>query len=93
MIFVDDRTEEEKKTHPVAWGGTDSFMSGWGAAEGGSSYAFWAFPEGYGNKVESWVRGRGEMRRVREIILDGYKPTGRGHCHIYVVNPGHPSIG
>ena len=37
MKFIDDRTPEQRKTHHVLWGGTDTFLSGWGKAEGGPS--------------------------------------------------------
>ena len=36
MIMQDDRTEAQRKTHTLAIGGTDRFMSGWGLAKGGS---------------------------------------------------------
>ena len=42
MKRVDDRTSEEMKTHQIIVAGTDSFMSGWGEAKGGVSYAGWA---------------------------------------------------
>jgi len=42
MIIQDDRTNEQKKTHSCLIGGTDRFMSGWGRAENGKSYAFWS---------------------------------------------------
>lgn len=42
MKKVDDRTDEQKKTH--VWGvvAKDKFMSGWGGAEGGASRCSWA---------------------------------------------------
>jgi len=83
MIFVDDRTEEQKKTHATIVVGTDSFMSGWGEAGGGLSYAGWACKESEINACESMVRNRNEMKRVR-IVGNDYKPSGQGHCHIYV---------
>ena len=84
MILVDDRTEEQKNTHWLVWLGTDSFMSGWGEAEGGPSYARWACKESELNACESWVRGRGDMKRVRIVAGDYVPPSGKGHCHIYV---------
>ncbi len=88
--FVDDRTDEQRKTHRLAFVGTDtdSFMSGWGLAEGGLSYAGWAYKDGDRAACESWVRGRFEMMRVREVALDGYRPTAI-HTHIYVFNGQH----
>ena len=41
-IIKDDRTEEEKRSHAILVIGTDKFMSGWGLAKGGLSYAAWA---------------------------------------------------
>ena len=90
MKLQDDRTKEEKELYPVIILATDRFMSGWGEASGGVSYAGWACAEGVVNKVESWVRSRREMKRVR-IVGNDYRPRGRGHCHIYVVKEGHPA--
>ena len=39
MIFQDDRTPEQKKTHTLIVLATDRFMSGWGMAKNGVSYA------------------------------------------------------
>lgn len=91
MIYVDDRTSKEKETHGYIVVGTDSFMSGWGEARGGVSYAGWACKSKDLNKVESWVRRRSDMKRVR-IVGEGYRPSGQGHCHVYVVNEGHNAL-
>lgn len=87
MILKDDRTEAQKKTHTTIVMGTDSFMSGWGDARGGSSYAGWACKESEINACESWVQGRRDMKRVR-IVSGDYRPipSKPGHCHIYVYN-------
>lgn len=92
MIIEDDRTEEQKHTHPIAWGGTDSFLSGWGRAEGGVSIAMWACRPENEYRVERWVRNRGDIKRVRKTVLHGYRPRGTGHCHIYVVDSAHPAL-
>ena len=93
MTFVDDRTGHQRKTHSVIILGTDSFLSGWGEAKGGSSYAGWACKPEDQYEVERWVRRRGDMKRVRVVESD-YKPQGgkHGHCHIYVVENGHPAL-
>lgn len=91
MKVRDDRTEEQKKTHTILIVGTDSFMSGWGRATGGVSYAAWACRPEDQNKVESWVRRRGDIKRVR-ITCDPYSPKGTGDCHIYIVDEKHPAI-
>ena len=91
MKIIDDRTPEQKLTHKILVVGTDSFMSGWGEAEGGSSYAVWACKEEDSKKVFEWVEKRPEMKRVR-IVADPYKPKGKGHCHIYVVDDDHAAL-
>ena len=84
MILVDDRTPEEKKTHNTIVLMTDRFMSGWGQASGGMSFAGWACQDGHINACESQVRTRSDAMRVR-IVGGDYKPPSRpGHCHIYV---------
>lgn len=91
MKVRDDRTEEQKKTHRIIIGMTDSFMSGWGGAEGGVSYAGWACTDGDQYRVERWVRSRSDAKRVR-ILFDTWRPKGIGDCHIYVVEPGHAAL-
>jgi len=91
MFMQDDRTEAQKQTHSVVVVGTDSFLSGWGRAEGGASYAGWACRYEDLNKVERWVRSRKEMKRVR-IVGSDYRPRGVGHCHIYVVTNRHNAL-
>lgn len=88
MEIQDDRTPEQKKSHPWLVVGTDRFMSGWGKAEGGVSYAAWACPEGYTNPLLARIDARGDMRRVRLVYGPTYHPRGRGHLHIYVSDMG-----
>lgn len=83
MTMQDDRTSDQKRTHILAWVGTDPGMSGWGGATGGMSYAGWAFESGYQNACESFVRQRGDMKRVRLVDLRTYRPNA-AHTHIYV---------
>jgi len=93
MIKKDDRTTEQKKTHTYLVGGTDSFLSGWGMAKNGNSYAFWACkPKDY-SKVLNWVEKRGDIKRVR-LVFDPYYPNPDycKHCHIYFVDEKHPAI-
>ena len=91
MKLDDDRTGHQRTTHPVIIIGTDRILSGRGKAEGGTSYAGWACRYKDQYKVERWVRRRGDMKRVR-IVGTEYKPAGVGHCHIYVVEAGHPAL-
>ena len=88
MTRQDDRTPEQQITHPCLVVGTDSFLSGWGEAQDGASYAAWACPEEDWSTVERWVRQRGDMRRVRQAVdtpRSPYRPGRRcAHLHIYV---------
>ncbi|MAH47048.1 hypothetical protein CMI37_14570 [Candidatus Pacearchaeota archaeon] len=86
VTFVDDRTDEQKKTHTLAVVGTDRFMSGWGGAAGGLSYAGWAFKDGQEAQCFATIDNRSDMQRVRVVALDGYRAQGAAHCHIYVFN-------
>lgn len=86
-VFVDDRTEEQKLTHPLAVIGTDSFMSGWGEAKDGLSYAGWAFKDGQEAEAFATIDNRTDMKRVRIVTLKGYRAAGAAHCHIYVYKP------
>lgn len=81
--YQDDRTPEQKLTHRFAVVGTDSFMSGWGEAEGGMSYAGWAFQDGEEAQALSAIDRRNDMQRVRVVLLDEYRPRA-AHTHIYV---------
>ena len=91
MEIVDDRTGQDKTDYPVVIVGTDRFLSGWGKAAGGLSYAGWACRLEDVQKVWRWVKNRGDMNRVR-IVSKTYKPRGCVHFHLYVVRPGHPAI-
>lgn len=88
----DDRTDAERATHTWLVIGTDRWMSGWGGARGGASYAAWACRPEDRREVLAWVEGRGDMTRVREA-MEPYKP-GRGcvHLHVYVVDDEHPAL-
>ena len=95
MKRADDRTPAERTTHPILIVGTDSFMSGWGKAEGGTSYAAWACRQEDERAVLEWVERRGDMKRVRvtfDLPSAPYRPKGRGHLHIYVVREDHPAL-
>ena len=93
MQIDDDRTEAQKHTHRYAIVGTDRILSGWGKAAGGVSYAAWAFADdGHTRMIQDWVESRGDMLRVRMVSLRNWRPRGRGHTHIYVVDAGHPAF-
>ena len=91
MIQHDDRTAEDRKTHPIIVVMTDRFMSGWGHARGGASFAGWACRFEDVDRVERWVRSRGEAKNVR-IVRGNWRPKGAAHTSIYVVNDGHPAL-
>ena len=92
MVKVDDRTAEQKHRWGVV--ARDKFMSGWGGASRGVSRCAWAcHPEENIDRLERWVRGRGEMRHVNVVDLNKYRaPRGTAHFHIYVADPGHPGL-
>ena len=91
MKVVDERSKDQKGWLLI--GGTDPFMSGWGEAKDGASYAFWACPPEAEKQVLSWVRKRKGLKRVR-IVLGNYRPSPYycAHCHIYVVSANHPAL-
>ena len=91
MKFQDDRTEEQKKTHVLGVVGRDPGMSGWGGAAGGTSRCAWACaPDVNTDRVENWVRHRGDIKRVSLVDLRTYRPpSGTAHFHIYVCNADH----
>lgn len=85
MIIEDDRSPEERVTHPYIVAANDSFMSGWGYGMPVSIAAWACKPEDV-NKVLAMVRGRREMKRPRVIVSPKWRPRGEGHTHIYVWN-------
>ena len=78
----DDRTDAERQTLTELIGGRDSFMSGWGKASGGGSFAFWACTPAQAADVRAWVVSRDEFTLV-EFERMSQQAT---HCHIYAVN-------
>ena len=90
MIHEDDRTPEQRKTHTVLVVMTDSFLSGWGQAAGGTSVAAWATSSTEETAAaERWVRNRGDAKRVR-VVYDSprrYRPRRAAHFHVYVWTP------
>lgn len=83
MTHEDDRTAEQRTTHTWAVAGTDRFMSGWGGATGGTSVAAWACPYSELGAVLDHVTSRSEMKRVRVVKLDTWRPRA-AHVHVYV---------
>ena len=92
MIIEDDRTPQETFTHDNIVVGHDTFLSGWGKAESGTSYAGWACRAEDLDKVREWVTNRSDIRRVK-VQSNAWKPWDtHDHYHIYVVNDGHPAL-
>ncbi len=97
MEVQDDRTAAQRGKLTSLIVGTDSFLSGWGGAEGGASYAAWACTSEDEPTVLDWVESRSDMKRIR-VLYDPphmpYRPNSRhcAHLHIYVVKPSHPSV-
>lgn len=99
MLVKDDRTDTQQDTLSVLIGGKDTCMSGWGEAEGGISYAFWACTEEDAAQVEEWVGSRSDIEcgpRVEPKSIEWFKANPEDdkndHCHIYCVTPGHPAL-
>lgn len=94
-MIKDRRTDQERGTHTVLIVGTDRMMSGWGEAEGMTSYAAWAVnPLTHSvERVFDAVSSRSDMSRVR-IVSDSpdnpYRPGPNVHLSIYVVDGKHP---
>jgi len=89
----DDRIEGcARLSHTVLIAALDKFMSGWGKATGGKSYAVWACKPEHADAVEKWVESRDEMKSVKRVGPEWLPSGENGHCHIYVVNDGHPSL-
>lgn len=93
MTKLDDRTDEQRKTHRLAIVARDKFMSGWGGAKGGASRCAWAVhPDVNEDRVFNWVKSRPEMVYVSLVDLSTYRPPrGTAHFHVYVCNPDHPA--
>lgn len=96
MILQDERTVEQIQDEGYIWLiiGTDIYMSGWGRAANGKSYAAWACKAEDIPLVKTWIKNRGDMKRVR-VVCDrkgNYHPKNAGHCRIYVVTEGHPAL-
>jgi hypothetical protein len=88
----DDRTELQKKEYTHLIGGRDSFLSGWGLASGGNSYAYWACKEEDSDKVLSWVSNRSDIKCVGMYRNNPPCKAPKHHVRVYVVEDGHPAL-
>lgn len=89
--LIDNRTEEQYKTHTVLIAGTDKCLSYWGGAEGGRSIAIWACTPQDSTAVWEWVSSRDDMQEVR-TVGDPYHGNSGDHVHIYCVHDNHPAL-
>lgn len=91
-ILKDDRKEGCFPEYTRIVVGKDAFLSGWGHAEGKTSYAGWACKPEDVNTVEAWVKSRSDMRHVA-VKPSNWLPASSGwHFHIYVVDEDHPAL-
>jgi hypothetical protein len=63
-VIQDDRTEQEKEKYIYFVQGHDTFLSGWGGATGGKSYATWAC-----NNAAAWHK-KLEQIKARTDMAD-----------------------
>ena len=94
MIYKDQRTDEQKKTHTILVTAKDKFMTGWGHAQNGASYCAWAVNpnEASHAKLLHWVESRPEMKYIN-VRYDGgknWRPNA-AHVSIYAIDANHPS--
>tara|TARA_R110000751_G_C13720709_1_gene475428 strand:+ start:380 stop:706 length:327 start_codon:yes stop_codon:yes gene_type:complete len=99
---IESTTSRERASAKYLIGGRDTFLSGWGEAEGGYSDAFWACTKEQRESVTEWVQSRSDIRDVKEIVLQDAVARGgtlprvlfpqAAHVHIYFVRPDHPAL-
>lgn len=95
--LIDDRTDEQRRTHTVLVLGTDDAMTRWGRECGvvgktGRSIAAWACQPEHVQAVMAWAKGRNDLKRVRTATECTFPKKG-DHIHIYVVDEDHVSLG
>jgi len=92
--FKDDRTDAQRETHTVIYGGVDTFLSKWGppADAGVMSRAYWACKPEDCDKVRAWVNARDDIARPSEATSRALYVRGIDFVHIYAVKPGHPAL-
>lgn len=94
MEYIDDRTEEQKKTHYFAVVARDKFMSGWGPCKNGHSRCGWVCASiEDAERMFKWVSNRSEMRNVNIVDMRKYRaPRGTAHFHLYVADKNHVGL-
>ena len=93
MKTKDHRTAAEQTENcPYYVIGTDTFLNGWGGAEGGASYAAWACTRAELSACLDAVRRRSDMSRVRYALAETYQP-GPSCAHLAIYRWTGPFIG
>ena len=94
MTTHDERTPIQRITHHWAVVARDTTMSKWEGTTGGTSRCAWAVPEPIMLiDVTAWIKSRPEMRSVRTINLNSYRPPkGTARFAIYPIGLTHQAI-
>lgn len=82
-IIDDRRTDEDKAATLFLVVATDSFMSGWGKAQGRSLFAVPCRDEAQAEIVADNMRHRSEMKRVR-IVNRTWRPSLTSGDHLSI---------
>ena len=89
---VDDRTEAQQSELTTLIGGKDTCLSGWGKANMGYSYAYWACHPDDAPVVRAWVASRRDIVDITVTSsLDAVDIPSNSAIHIYAVTPNHPA--
>ena len=89
----DLRTPAQRVTHTIFVVGYDPFLSRWGRAQLGTSFAAWACEECNVEAVEEWVGKRNDVRDAVTVDEDDFDDNRCVHLSIYPVANNHPAIG
>ena len=89
-VVRDDRKGGQHRSHYMGVIALDTAMSGWGCADGMSSYAVWAYnPDHWdGEKILEKAEARSDMEDASIIDLRDSLPN--GHIHIYRIEDCRP---
>ena len=81
------KPEEIRESDTLLVIGTDRILSGWGKAQDQTSLAGWVCNERNWTHVFNWVLRRGDMKRVRYVLLKDYRPRPGYILSIYPTPP------
>lgn len=88
----DMRTPTQRKTMNMLVVGMDPFLSGWGPARHGLSFAAWACHSADLPWVHQWVLDRDDINGV-QVVHDGeFEDERCVHLSIYPVDENHPAM-